>query len=274
MVSMDLPLQLATTFLDEGLQGGGAGIELANPFIASVVSFTVAMVPIYLGISLPRLSGRWEGGRRALFYGAGIGILSASFFDLLKETRGISTGTLNSVTDLFNVLALVLGLAAFLAVHSLAKRSQDGLSSLPILYLWALLGVGFHSVGEGVIIGYDLVTGATVLSLPQLSSFALHKLAEGLTVGVLLVEGGYRLKHGGLSGLLAGFPIVLGTVAGISGLPAVLSTYFFATGAGATIYVLTRFATNLGSASSSKVVIGIMLGFLYMYLSGVLHQFQ
>lgn len=252
------------------LTPGEQGINLASPVIASVVTFAATTLPIYVGLFLPRLS-RWEGGKKAFLYGVGIGILFVSFFDLAKETAGISTSTLRGPLDVFNVLSLAFGLLAFLVLFS--KEWNERISSSLLLYLWALLGVGFHGVGEGIVIGYDFLTGATVFSFAQITSFVLHKVGEGITIGILLRERGDGIGHAGLSGLVAGSPAFLGALAGILGMPSYASTFFFAVSAGATIFMATKFA-SLAGGTTSRTVVGIFVAFLYMYVSGVLHQFE
>lgn len=260
----------ASSVLDR-LTPSEQGISLASPLIASVVTFAAATLPIYVGLFLPSLSRRWEGGRRAFLYGVGIGILFASFFDLAKETAGISTSTLRSPLDFLNILSLAVGLLAFLALYRTKWMGQA--SSLLLLYLWALLGVGLHGVGEGIVIGYDFSTGATVLSIAQVGSFVLHKVGEGITIGIILMERGHLGRHAGLSGLVAGSPTFLGALAGVLGLSSYASTLFFAVSAGATIFMATKFA-SLAGGSSSRTIVGIFVAFLYMYISGVLHQFE
>ncbi len=237
----------------------------------SFLVFIASTLAIWAGLFLLKFLGRWKERNGALFIGVGVGILFASFLDLTKETAGIGTSSLRSPLDLLNLVALGTGLLAFLVFHASGREGSN--PSLALLYLWAALGIGFHSAGEGMVIGYDFTTGATVLSLSQISSYLLHKAGEGLTIGLLLIQGGYRWRHAGLSGLIAGFPTLLGVFAGIAGIPASLSTLFFAVGAGATIYMVNKQA-GLTGGPSYKAVLGIFLGFLYMYFSGVLHQFE
>ncbi len=248
---------------------------MSNPVIPnllSIVTFTAATLAIYAGLALPKLLGRWTASKSTLLLAAGIGVLLAAFFDLLKETAGIGTSTLRSPTDVVDLVAFGIGLLVFLAVHASAGRRAGHVGSVALLYLWALIGIGFHGAGEGIVIGNDFLTGATVLSVFQVSSYLLHKIGEGFTIGLLFVQGGYAWRDGVLSGLLGGLPTFFGVLAGLSGLPGEALTILFAASAGATMFMVIRFAT-FTRRPTPQMILGAFLGFLYMFLSGVLHQF-
>jgi hypothetical protein len=202
-------------------------------------------------------------------FGAGVGILFALFFDLMKETSGIGTSTLASPIDFLNLIALAAGLLVLLFLSSKAPGTR---ANLILFYLWAVVGVGFHGLGEGIVIGYDFSTGATLLSLFQGLSYLAHKLGEGFTLGVLLAGNDYGTTQGLIGGFLAGSLILPGILAALLGLPGTLSTVFFAVGAGATMYVLAKFAALTGKVRYGTVI-ALLLGFSYMYFAGVLHQF-
>lgn len=248
-----------------------SGSGLSNPVIASGLVVAGGFLPLLIGVMLPRLLGGWQDRRGKLFVGFSIGVLLFSFYDLMKETSGLSGSTLRTMVDVVNVLALSLVLAGFYALRS--RLDGESAASLGLVYLWALLGVGFHGVGEGIVVGYDFASGFTVLSVSQVLSFALHKAGEGFTIGTLLAISKTKLSHFVSTALLSGIPIALGALLGLGGLPTGTSTVFFAAAVGATIYFVFRMSI-IGGRETARLAVIILLGFVYMYLSGVLHQFE
>lgn len=251
----------------------GLGISITDPFDIYLFPLLASLPAIYAGIFWFKfIRSKSEASKDLAIYLA-IGILLASLYDLTKETAGLSGSTLRSPADAFNVLAFSIALLGFIGIHAYTKSANN--ASLPLLtaYIWAILGVGLHSVGEGAIIGYDFSTGATSLSGFQIASFALHKAGEGFTIGILLMRGNFTTKHAIPTGILAGLPILVGAGMGFSGIPAVFATYFFAAAMGATIFVITKFVRLTGSLKQTTAV-GVLIGFLYMYFAGVLHQFE
>jgi len=245
-----------------------AQFNLSDPATAGLFSLSAGILPVLLGVLIVYYVRGWYPNRRVILSGLAVGILGASFFDLVKETAGLSAASLRSMLDLANLAAFSAALLALLLIH---KRYHDDEGFMPSVYAWAILGVGLHSVGEGVTIGYDFSTGFTLLSLPQITSFLLHKVGEGLTIGALL----YSVKsHAAITiplAVIAGAPVALGTLFGLAGLPPGTSTIFFAGGAGATLYAML----NMYPADKRPAfAIALLLGFIYMYLSGVLHQFE
>ena len=287
------------------LPGNGDGIlGLGNIIITDqlyvfLLSFLASIPAIYAGLFLLKLIKPLTESialTRAIVASISIGILFASFYDLTKETAGIGTGVLKSLIDVFSIIVFSAVLLSFIALHSYTNKTSGANNTtnndvdnptiitstsktipLVLIYAWAILGVGSHSIGEGIIMGYDFSTGATSLSTAQISSFILHKIGEGFTIGVLVTYGLFKNRHLLPMGAFAGVPTIVGAVMGFALFSPTLATYFFASAAGATIFIITRFVyltTTTSSRYSNGMLVGILAGFLFMYFSGVLHQFE
>lgn len=253
--------------------GKGLVISISDPLDVYLFSLLASLPAIYAGIFWFKfIRTKSEHSKDFAIYLA-IGILLASLYDLTKETAGLSGSTLRSGTDALNVLAFSIALLGFIGIHAYTKSANNASVPLITAYIWAIVGVGLHSVGEGAIMGYDFSTGATSLSGFQISSFALHKAGEGFTIGILLMRGNLTAKHAIPTGLFAGLPTIAGAGLGFLGIPAIFATYFFAAAMGATIFVITKFV-RLGWNAKQSTLVGILIGFLYMYFAGVLHQFE
>lgn len=222
-----------------------------------------------LGVLLVRAVRGWEQPRRRILSALVVGVLVANFYDLAKETAGLSGSTLRGVVDVLNVSFFAVALLGFYFAH----QSLNGGGNLWLAYLWALLGVGLHGMGEGIVIGYDFATGFTILSLPQALSFTLHKIAEGASIGVLVYAVRVGLTQSVTVSLVAGLPVAVGTLLGLFGLPGGTSTFFFASSAGATVYGMTTLFTS-DRNGVRRYAVWILVGFLYMYFAGVIHQFE
>lgn len=259
--------------LDIELGEKGLGISISDPLGVYLFSILASLLAIYAGIFWFKfIRSKSEPSKDFAIYLA-VGILLASLYDLTKETVGLSGSTLRSPADALNVLAFSIALLGFIGIHAYTKSANNASVPLVTAYIWAIVGVGLHSVGEGAIIGYDFGTGATSLSGFQISSFTLHKAGEGFTIGMLLMRGNFPTKHAIPTGVLAGLPTIAGAGLGFSGIPAVFATYFFAAAMGATIFVITKFVRLTWNAKQTTLI-GVLIGFLYMYFAGVLHQFE
>jgi hypothetical protein len=244
-------------------QGPAAHLD---PHLLLAAVFAMTVMSTLLGTLTGFAASRHQ-RTAVLSVGFAGGALMGLLFDLLKSTSGLGTGTLNSLLDLLNLLGLLVGATA----AALLCRRPDLPTGLTSAYSWALIAVGAHSVGEGIVIGYDVATGETVISLFQASSFALHKVAEGFAIGVVFSNAG-ALRLGLLTSVLVSLAVPLGAVSALTGLPPGFSTIWFATASGAIIWSIPTVFSLKGSADLRNRLGGLLIGFVFVYLAGTLHQ--
>ncbi len=232
------------------------------------LSILGGVVPILLAlVTVRKLSSRWEKGVSVYGPALSVGIVLSTFYDLLNESANLQLGVL-SISQVVTVVLFVLGLTSlmFLSGKSAARRTAV------VLFGWALGGIGSHGFGEGIIIGYGFISGAGAYwNLNQILSFALHKFGEGFTLGTLLLIAD-RVKSWTPIGLIAGLPVGLGAALGYLTGSASLSPYAFALGGGFAAYFTIRFSKFL-TRENQRVFVAVAVGFLFMYLAGLLHQF-
>jgi zinc transporter ZupT len=132
---------------------------------------------------------------------------------------------------------------------------------------------GNVSLGEGVIMGYNLTQGLGVALQPlPILSFALHKVVEGTTAGLLARDSSWPALGLWLTAI-AGLPGLVGLLVGFAGLPGSVSTIAYALGAGTLLFVLPKFLTSRSDRDWIwSQSLGVGLGFLFMYLAALLHE--
>jgi len=245
--------------------------EVPLPAVA-LLSTLGSIIPIILGLILAKASS----ARKEIFYpyapALSLGIILSTFYDLLHETAGLQVGSFNPVPQAVALILFLIGLLAWRSGSTQTHGHEATVLASSLAYAWAL-GIGVHGLGEGVVIGYGFIHGIEALIDPaQILSYGLHKLGEAFTLGTLLVLATQRPRSWIVAGLAASLPVGLGAIAGFTKVPAELSTYSFALGAGIAAYFLVQFARLLPSGRKN-VYYAVAAGFLFMYFAGLLHQF-
>ena len=187
------------------------------------------------------------------------------------------------------VLLFALGVVLFLSSDR-SLLSNEG-SYLPrMVPFLAALALGLHGLGEGAAFG---ATAAQTPSSSLLAAFggategaayALHKVLEPIMVGALYVaclKNSPRSAQGtardvALLAFLFVLPSVVGAAAGYFYSPD--TTYFFAFGAGASVYAafrLTRQASGdapTGRREGVLLSLAFISGLILIYLAALLHS--
>jgi len=232
----------------------------------------IGLVPIYLGMSQTFISKRFRDETKSIIHGAAFGAMAFFLVDVFEGASGL--GVEFGLRYPYIQATLVASFAVGLLVPAMLEpRHAAGYHKLA--YLFAM-GIGFHSLAEGVVIGYDLQAGHGFTLLQrtvQTLSFVLHKGAEGLAISIpLMFMRPVNARAVVYSGLVGGVPLMLGTGVGFAGLSGVAASYSFAAGAGGTIYLLFRLASI--SIKGRRLYLGILLGVLYMYFAGMIHAVE
>ncbi len=199
------------------------------------------------------------------------GVISWFFLDVMGDSAllGISEGLGGGASHLLLILLFPVGL---LTMVFLDARSQTH-SPMNVVYL-AALAVGFHGVAEGIAIGSGLSPASDIFAaiggVTVAESFVIHKALEGFAISIFLVAAGIRAKMI-ITVLVAGFPTTLGALIGFVFSPD--SSYFFALGGGAALWLLTVLIQRSLSLTNRTVwAIALLLGFFLLYSAGLLHS--
>lgn len=245
-----------------------------NP-IGAVLAFLAAGVgPTYLGLFLILFLRRSSEAFGRFVASIASGIALALFFDLVSNASalGLSLGSRGSATQILLVISFVVGLLALFLLDGKIGQSDQPIPTA-ILYVIAL-GTAFHSLAEGIVVGYDIrTTGLSeeLSTIVQGVSFALHKAGEGFVIASLFIRR-INWRNIVVAGGLASFPGLLGALLGTFGIPGVVSSFMFAAGAGASIYIITKTIPVAVSKSNITMAVGIVLGYLFIYGAGIIHN--
>jgi zinc transporter ZupT len=172
------------------------------------------------------------------------------------------------------VLMGILGTPLLLAALGRWRASRTAVRTP--LYVASLIavGIGLHNLGEGLVIGTAYSTGEIALGTFLVIGFLLHNTTEGLGIVAPLAATAPRLRHLVLLGAVAGVPTIAGTWIGGFSYSPVLTTLFFAIGAGAIAQVLWElwklFARRPeGGLTRPLNAAGLIAGMAIMYVTGL-----
>jgi len=203
---------------------------------------------------------------------------------LLDVNQGFSGGLLHVLVAGLFALGIVLlflldRFSASVVSHRTANRT---LGVTYVIVLLVALGIGFHSLGEGVEIGSlisysnlanpeaNLVTA--IGGLGSGVAYVLHKFLEGFVIGVFAVAANIRFARRLAVGLVAGIPTIIGLIASLY--VSVDAAYFFALGGAAVIYIEAKLIPNFVRRDSILLYVAVwLLGFYLMYLAGLFHSY-
>ena len=240
----------------------------------TLLGIYVGVIPVFLGLLwLPFLRGI---GRDWLdfFLSLTMGLLVFLGVDAAVE----AAETAVRVPGAFQGGALVLmGLVGTpLLLAALGRWRARGATAHSPLYVASLiaLGIGLHNLGEGLVIGTAYSTGEIALGTFLVIGFLLHNTTEGLGIVAPLAASAPRLRDLVLLGAVAGVPTIAGAWIGGFTYSPILTTLFFAIGAGAIAQVVWElwklFARRPDSGLSRPLnAIGLMAGMVIMYVTGL-----
>ena len=268
-------------------------VELVGAFLAGILA---TFVPLFIGLFIPNGLLKVRAGPRAQVFLAAfsVGIIFWFFLDVMGDAALLDVNQGFRADDYYQaashiVLALLfaIGLGILVMLDRRFRKPGTGENTaesnrmgMPFTLTFAIasvaaLGIGFHSLGEGIGIGSNLPNSADILEaiggiLPGVA-YVLHKFLEGFVVGVFAVlASAVSARKLGILGVISGVPTVIGFILGLpSGLD---SSYFFAMGAAGAVYIEIRLLPLIFRGRFQYFsVVPLLLGFYAMYFAGLFH---
>lgn len=248
-----------------------------------LVGVYVGIIPVGLGLlwfpAMRRLSRRGMGFVLALT----VGLLVFLFVDTLLEAFEVSA----LLPEVYQGVPLTLfaALLTWLAITAIGSRGavaeRDSAGGRRFVALLIAIGIGFHNLGEGLVVGAAFALGEAALGSFLVVGFILHNITEG--VGIAAPVARERPSNGWFVAMLliAGAPAVLGAWIGGFAFSPYLAVVFLGIGAGAiwqVIYevggLLRKQAAQDGESFINWAnVAGLTAGIAIMYLTAFLVKF-
>jgi zinc transporter ZupT len=265
-------------------------------FAESMLAWVGATVfPVLAGLVLITVLSRVVSTRYLAAFASGIFLWF--FVDTIAGSADldVNAGFGGGVMQAGMVLLFVAGILLFLATdRRLFLDGQLDMHKGLLVSMLVALALGIHGFGEGTAFGSTAAsTSSTSLWGPEGAfggimagaAYVMHKALEPMIVGAMyavsLGDRGLKLtrctRDIGTLALLFTLPSIVGAVTGY--FVAYDATYFFALGAGASIYAALRLAKQLFQAeglgarrTSLRVGLSLIIGFILIYATALLHS--
>lgn len=242
--------------------------------ILTVIGFIAGILPVVVGMLwypyFRHLDVEWVHAVLAF----SMGILAF----IAVEMAGGAAGQAANASD--GTLAAGIGVGAALGtvvVMELGSRWRKrqtqaaGSDNLRIAYLVAI-GLGLHSIGEGLAIGNAFILEETGLVVLFTVGFIIHNVTEGPAIIAALARETRAppLRHFGALGVLAGGGVIIGGWVGTLGEVPLVATAFFAIAFGAILQVIWEMTdlmwTDTDSPFTRRTVVAFVLGVLVLFV--------
>jgi zinc transporter ZupT len=266
-------------------------IGLAESFLTWLAS---TLLPAFVGLCVITWASKKVSVRYIVAFG--FGILFWFFVDTISGSAvlDVNSGFRGGLAQVGLVLLFLIGVGFFFWVDRkrdiLSPQSAVGKYGLTIPLLVAI-ALGIHGLGEGAAFGATVYSTSSTSLLDAFGgltagvAYILHKVLEPMMIGACYSV--YSKPEGGTVGswlrsvfvmsIVFVIPSLLGAATGY--LVAYDTTYFFALGTGAAIYVVFRLAGPLfvlreaaTSRETIKVAVSWTLGIMALYASALFHS--
>lgn len=267
-------------------------VELAieSPQSGSSQFLAYGLIGLYVGIIPVGLGLLWyptmrKMSRMGLNFALSltIGLLVFLIIDTFLESVEISAlvpGVLQGLPlSLFTALLTWLSITA--VGNSNKVKDRNSPSGRKFIALLISIGIGFHNLGEGLVVGAAFAFGEAALGSFLVIGFILHNITEGIGIIAPVTKDKLPVRWFLAMLLIAGGPAVLGTLIGGFAFSPLLAVIFLGIGIGAiwqVIYevsmLIQRDAIKHSESMVSWVnVFGLAVGISIMYLTAFLVKF-
>jgi zinc transporter, ZIP family len=262
---------------------------MPGELINSTEAILATIIPLYIGIFTPFLIAGKSKFRLTLLMAAASGIIFWSFLDLMNDAAllDVNQGFAGGLEHILVAASFAVALLVLFWLDRVSVPMRRGKGrEISLSYATALLvalGIGFHSLGEGVeigsLIGYSYTISQASSSLitaigglgPAVA-YIMHKFLEGFVIGVFAAALKTRFARSLILGLPAGIPTIIGLAVAL--MMPVDAAVFFAVGASVVVYIEYKLIPNLTRGDDALLyVVVFLLGFYLMYLAALFHAY-
>jgi ZIP family zinc transporter/zinc and cadmium transporter len=195
-------------------------------------------------------------------------VLAVAFTHLLPEA--LETNSRSLAVVLFTLIAF------YIFEHTIAIHTcKEGECDIHTMGLPAFIGVAFHSLLDGVIIGVGFEVSFEMGIFTTLGVL-LHEIPEGITITALLLHSGFKRNRTLLMGWIVALATPLGAIGSYLFIKEMADStrgLLLALGAGSFIYVgasdlLPETHKNFNRANIVLVLLGVVLVYIVAHLFG------
>jgi zinc transporter ZupT len=249
----------------------------------ALVGFYVGVIPVGLGLlwfpAMRRFGARARGFILSLTVGLLLFLLVDTFLELIELAAGLPEVYQGLPLGLF--LALLTWLTIVLIGNRDRATGEDPASQRKFVALLISVGIGFHNLGEGLVVGAAFALGEAALGSALVVGFILHNITEGVGIAAPVSKDRPAFKWFLGMLLIAGAPAILGALIGGFAYSPLLAVAFFGIGLGAIWQVIAevgRILQNDAEGDGTPLVnwpnvLGLLVGFGVMYLTAFLVKF-
>lgn len=246
----------------------------ANLLRLGLVGVLLGIVPVAIGLlAYPAIRAARPDALRFML-ALTIGLLLFLFIDTLGEGLELGAETLSRLRGTSVVwISMAVTAIALLAVGRRGGKAPEGRG----LAFFIALGIGLHNLGEGLVVGAALATGAAALASFLVVGFVVHNVTEGIGIAAPLATG-KRPPIATFFGLaaIAGFPAIAGVLLGTGAINPYWAAVAFGVGAGAILQVIIEVAAFMTRQGGSGRLLaptgaaGVVTGLVVMYATALL----
>lgn len=257
--------------------GDVSDIATATPreilWIMSVIGVIVGLIPVAIGMLWFPFLRTIPLGNLHVVLAFSAGVLAFVAVEMLQETIAYATAAPHPSAIGLAVLAFFATFALMAGISHISHRHipQHGDRGLRVAYVVAL-GLGLHSLGEGIAIGAALLIGEVSLAAILIVGFLLDNVTEGPTVVAAVARdtSAPPLVHFLLLGTIAGGPVVLGGWITLVAFSPLLAAALLAVGIGAIAQVIWEVVDlirlDAPRVLTWRIVGGFLFGFVLMVI--------
>ena len=241
--------------------------------VLTVIGFIAGILPVFVGMLwfpyVRQLDVTWI--HAVLAFSAGI--LAFIAFEMSEEAIEFAAEVPTPMLGESVALAGAVGTIAFMELVSRWRKRRSNVSGgdgLRVAYLVAI-GLGLHSVGEGLAIGSAFVLGDAGLVVLLTVGFVIHNVTEGPAVisAIARDRTAPPLRHFAALGVLAGGGVVVGGWLGSIVDSPLLAAACFAIAFGAIVQVLWEMIElirrDAGTLVTRRTVVAFVVGAVVMF---------
>ena len=247
--------------------------------ITLVLLLLIVLTSSLIGIILV-ISNR-NSNKKDIITGISLGIILFLFVDNLEGSimLGIDFGLTKITSNIILILIFIITIVTLTTIETNRTekyRTNKDLEHKELAIIFALIFT-FHSMAEGIIIGYNIqfINEFSIINHGiQSLSFGLHKLGEAIVITIpFLFIRTIRLRDITKIIFIIIIPIIIFTYLGYQLNIGNLTNYLFAITSGGLVYLIIKISQII-KINKYKInyYLGVLLGILFIYLAGFLHS--